>query len=194
MDGVSFDIHPGETVGLVGESGCGKTTVGRLLLRLIEPTSGHTFYRPSPEAFARLETLYETLAPLYDPSLPPSRLAASRPRPVAWLRPGNGPSAQRIRGRVRRLRARLAWTNNVKRTGKHGYRALRNKVFALVGLRRPRSPKARTRRDIDYATKVTRSTGPARRAGSEVRSVPAGRAKRVARTTQIGRRAGDLRP
>ena len=40
VDGVSFDIRRGETIGLVGESGCGKTTVGRLLLRLIDPTSG----------------------------------------------------------------------------------------------------------------------------------------------------------
>src|SRR5438034_8970505 len=39
VDNVSFDIRRGETLGLVGESGCGKTTVGRLLLRLIEPTS-----------------------------------------------------------------------------------------------------------------------------------------------------------
>jgi peptide/nickel transport system ATP-binding protein len=40
VDGVSFEIRRGETLCLVGESGCGKTTVGRLLIRLIEPTSG----------------------------------------------------------------------------------------------------------------------------------------------------------
>jgi ABC-type microcin C transport system duplicated ATPase subunit YejF len=40
VDGVSFHIDPGETLGLVGESGCGKSTVGRTLLKLLEPTAG----------------------------------------------------------------------------------------------------------------------------------------------------------
>ena len=40
VDHVSFEVRRGETLGLVGESGCGKTTVGRLVLRLIDPTSG----------------------------------------------------------------------------------------------------------------------------------------------------------
>ena len=49
VDGVSFAIREGETLGLVGESGCGKTTVGRLILRGMDPTAGQVFFRHDGE-------------------------------------------------------------------------------------------------------------------------------------------------
>ena len=55
VDGVSFDVMPGETLGLVGESGCGKSTTGRMILRLIEPTAGTVEFDGVDLVDARLE-------------------------------------------------------------------------------------------------------------------------------------------
>jgi oligopeptide/dipeptide ABC transporter ATP-binding protein len=57
VDGVSFDIRRGETVGLVGESGCGKTTLGRVIAGLVEPTGGGIYFGMDGSSLGRLDTL-----------------------------------------------------------------------------------------------------------------------------------------
>lgn len=59
VDGVSFDIHPGETLGLVGESGSGKSTIARLILRLYDPTSGQVIFQGKDLASLSKEELRE---------------------------------------------------------------------------------------------------------------------------------------
>lgn len=59
VNDVTFDVYPGETLGLVGESGCGKTTIGRTILRLEEPTEGSMIYKGQDIAKMNAEELRE---------------------------------------------------------------------------------------------------------------------------------------
>jgi peptide/nickel transport system ATP-binding protein len=59
VDRISFDIKKGEVFSLVGESGCGKTTTGRLLTRLEDPTSGHIYFHGKDIAFLKGKELKE---------------------------------------------------------------------------------------------------------------------------------------
>ncbi len=57
VDGVSFDIHQGETLGLVGESGCGKSTTGRTILQLYKPTAGNVYFKDTNLVKLRTEPM-----------------------------------------------------------------------------------------------------------------------------------------
>ena len=61
VDDVSFDIYPGETLGLVGESGCGKTTVGRTLLHLYKPTGGEILYNGTPVTSSNIHSFRQDM-------------------------------------------------------------------------------------------------------------------------------------
>ena len=63
-DEVSFDIMPGETLGLVGESGCGKTTTARTILRALSPTSGDVFFMANGETIDLAQISEKELKPL----------------------------------------------------------------------------------------------------------------------------------
>uniref|UniRef100_UPI0035CC1A03 ABC transporter ATP-binding protein n=1 Tax=uncultured Methylobacterium sp. TaxID=157278 RepID=UPI0035CC1A03 len=109
VDGVSLDIHPGETLGLVGESGCGKSTLGRAILRLVEPDRGSIRLggrelvglsaRAMRRERARLQMVFQDSGAALDPRWTVGRLI-EEPLRIH----GRGSTAER-RARVARLLA-----------------------------------------------------------------------------------------
>jgi oligopeptide/dipeptide ABC transporter ATP-binding protein len=106
VNGVSFDVFRGETLGLVGESGCGKSTTARLLLRLLDPTSGSVKYQGEEIATAkgaRLKALRREMQMIFqDPysSLNPRKTVGSiiaEPFAIHGLQTGKGERQKEVR-------------------------------------------------------------------------------------------------
>ena len=112
VDGVSFDVKRGETVGIVGETGCGKSTTARLLVRLLDPTSGTILFEGADVADrkgAELKALHRKVQMIFqDPysSLNPRKTVGSiiaEPYAIHGLHTGSGERRQRVQEMMDRV-------------------------------------------------------------------------------------------
>jgi oligopeptide/dipeptide ABC transporter ATP-binding protein len=112
VDGVSFDVEQGETLGIVGETGCGKSTTARLICRLMDPTSGSISFQGEPIADlkgAELKALHRDMQMVFqDPysSLNPRKTVGSiiaDPYVIHGLYPGDGERKRRVQDLMDRV-------------------------------------------------------------------------------------------
>ena len=103
VDDVSFFIRKGETLGIVGESGCGKTTLGRTVLRLEEPTSGDIIYEGESIIGKNMKEYRKKIADRFSGSV---RLPGSQKNRLRHHRRGHGyPEALQDKGRAEGARS-----------------------------------------------------------------------------------------
>jgi peptide/nickel transport system ATP-binding protein len=130
VDGLSFDLAPGETLALVGESGCGKTTTGRAILRIVEPTAGEIDYRAADgtarpvrrmeaaalRAYRRdVRMVFQDPVAALNPRLPVSEIVAEP------LRNAGGLTEGAIRDRVADLLSRVGLGREVMDRYPHAF-------------------------------------------------------------------------
>ena len=135
VDGVSFEIHKGEVFGLVGESGCGKTTTGRSIIRLYDITSGNVWFK-GQRICAGVRSYKEAIRAAYAAYRKAVREVTAEAE-KAGADPGQGEYAARIKEAEEKYRAVKKEQEENIRSARHDHKNC-NKMYAQEEMRKVR--------------------------------------------------------